>query len=52
MCDHSVEIMQIVFVQGYFRILQENEIFIPKKMNMISTDDQTELVLVFMPYYY
>ncbi len=29
-----------------------SEISLPKTMNMISTDDQHELVLVFMPYYY
>ncbi len=44
--DHSVEIMWIVFAYGYIKSLQD------KTMNMISTDDHQELVLVFMPYYY
>ncbi len=52
---HSVEIMWIVFVLGYFMspayFTSPQDISLPKTMNMISTDDHHELVLVFMPYY-
>ncbi len=43
--------MQNVF-GGYFLSPQDEWNIPSKTMNMISTDDHQELVLVFMPYYY